>query len=43
MRSFISIMDFVVVVFIGIVLYLVLDEYAVQEAIEQGRQIQLRR
>ena len=43
MRSFISIMDFVVIVFIGIVLYLVLDEYAVQEAIEQGRQIQLRR
>tara|TARA_A100001234_G_C12637234_1_gene390555 strand:+ start:2819 stop:2932 length:114 start_codon:yes stop_codon:yes gene_type:complete len=35
--------DFIVIVFIGIVLYLALDEYAVQEAIEQGRQIQTRR
>ena len=35
--------DFIVIVFIEIVLYLVLDEYAVREAIEQGRQIQMRR
>lgn len=43
MRSFVSIMDFVVIVFIGIALYLVLDEYAVQQAIEKGREIQVRR
>ena len=35
--------DFIVIVFIGIVLYLALDEYAVQEAIERGREIQVRR